>query len=62
MFSAAAKLPSVRVVLANAAMLDWEIHQVDIKSAYLNAPFKETVYMKIPWGAAKPNQEGKVCL
>ena len=57
----APKLPSVRVVLANAAMLDWEIHQVDIKSAYLNAPLKETVYMKIPQGAAKPNQEGKVC-
>ena len=42
-FSAAAKLPSVCVVLANAAMLDWEIHQVDVKSAYLNVPLKETV-------------------
>ena len=60
-FSAAAKLPLVHVVLANAAMLDWEIHQVDIKSAYHNAPLKEMVYMKIPRGAAKPGQEGKVC-
>ena len=49
------------MVLANAAMLDWEIHQVDIKSAYLNVPLKETVYMRIPRGAAKPGQEGKVC-
>ena len=60
-FSAAAKLPSVCVVLAKAAMLDWEIHHVDIKSAYLNAPLKETVYMKILRGAAKPGQQGKVC-
>ena len=49
------------MVLANTAMLDWEIHQVDIKSAYLNVPLKEMVYMKIPRGAAKPGQEGKVC-
>ena len=46
-FAAAAKLPSVRCVLANTAELDWEIHQIDVKSAYLNAPLKETVYMKI---------------
>ena len=51
----------MRVVLANAAMLDWEIHQVDVKSAYLNTPLKETVYMKIPQGAMKPGQETKVC-
>ena len=60
-FSAAAKMPSVRVVLANAAERDWEIHHVDIKSAYLNAPLKETVYMKPPRGVLKPGQEGKVC-
>ena len=56
-FSAAAKLPLVCVVLANAVMPDWEIHQVDIKSAYLNAPVNEMVYMEIPRGAAKPGQE-----
>src|SRR5882762_4938951 len=60
-FSAAAKMPSVRVVLANAAEQDWEIHHVDINSAYLNAPLKETVYMKPPRGVLKPGQEGKVC-
>ena len=42
-------------------MQDWEIHQVDIKGAYLNAPLKETVYIKIPKEAAKLGQEGKVC-
>jgi Reverse transcriptase (RNA-dependent DNA polymerase) len=33
-FSAAAKMPTVRVVLANAAHQDWEIEHVDVKSAY----------------------------
>ena len=60
-FSAAAKMPSVQVVLANATEHDWEIHHVDIKSTYLNAPLQETVYMKPPHGVLKPGQEGKVC-
>ena len=58
-FSAAAKMPTVRVVLANAANQDWEIEHVDVKSAYLNAPLKETIYMKAPRGVLKPGQEGK---
>ena len=60
-FSAAVKMPSVRVVLANAAERDWEIHQIDVKSAYLQAPLKETIYMRPPRGVLKPGQEGKVC-
>jgi hypothetical protein len=61
-FTAAAKMPSFRVVLGNAAQEDWEIHQVDVKSAYLNAPLEETVYMTPPPGVLKPGQEGMVCL
>lgn len=60
-FSAAVKMPSVCVVLGNAAHEDWEIHHVDIKSAYLNAPLKERIYMKLLIGVLKPGQEGKVC-
>jgi hypothetical protein len=60
-FSAAAKMPSIWVVFAYVAQENWEIHQVDIKSAYLNTPLKETVYMKPPVGMLKLGQEGKVC-
>ena len=59
-FSAAAKMPTVRVVLANAAHQDWEIEHVDVKSAYLNAPLKETIYMRPLRGVLKPGEEGKV--
>ena len=44
-FSAAAKMPTVQVVLANAAKQDWEIEHIDVKSAYLNASLNETIYM-----------------
>ena len=53
-------MPTVQAVLANAAELDWEIEHVDVKSAYLNAPLKETIYMKPPHGVLKPDQQGKV--
>ena len=59
-FLAAAKMPTVHVVLANAAHQDWEIEHVDIKSVYLNAPLKEEIYMQPPRGVLKPGQEGKV--
>jgi len=47
-FSAAVKMPTICIVLANAAEQDWEIEHVDVKSAYLNALLKETIYMKPP--------------
>ena len=59
-FSAAAKMPTVWVVLGNAAQQDWEIEHVDIKSAYLNVPLKKEIYMRAPRGILKPGQEGKV--
>ena len=60
-FSSAAKMPTIQVVLANAATQDWEIEHVDVKSAYLNVTLKETIYMKLPQGVLKPGEEGKVC-
>ena len=60
-FSSTAKMPTVQVILVNAATQDWEIEHVDVKSAYLNVTLKETIYMKPPQGVLKPGEEGKVC-
>jgi hypothetical protein len=59
-FAPVAKLASVRTVLALAARQDLEIHQVDIKGAYLNGVLdkNETVYMRQAPGI--PNDPGKV--
>ena len=59
-FSAAAKMPTVQAVLANAAHQNWEIEHIDVKSTYLNAPLSETIYMKPLRGVLKPGEEGKV--
>ena len=52
---------SIHVILGNAAQQGWEIHQVDIKSTYLNVPLREEVYMLPPAGLLKPGQQGFVC-
>ena len=61
-FAPSVKMTSLRVVLSYAAQEDWEIHQIDIKSAYLNATITETIYVKPLHGYLKPEDKGKVCL
>ena len=62
-FAPVAKLASIRTVLAMAAKLDFELHQIDIKSAYLNGELteNENIYMRQPPGYPAPNSSGKVC-
>jgi hypothetical protein len=62
-FAPVAKLTSIRTVLAMAAKLDYELHQIDIKSAYLNGELtkEENIYMRQPPGYPAPNSPGKVC-
>jgi hypothetical protein len=49
------------VIFALAAHFHWELHHVNIKSAYLNASLKEEVYMSAPHGVLRPGEEGNVC-
>ena len=49
-FAPVAKFPTLRVLLALAAHLDWEIHHMDVKTAFLYPELKETVYMTPPEG------------
>ena len=49
-FSPTVSLDNVRVILALAAHHDWEAHQVDVQTTFLNAPLKENVYMTTPEG------------
>ncbi|KAK1628499.1 hypothetical protein QYE76_002814 [Lolium multiflorum] len=44
-FSPVAKLKSVRILLAIAAFFDYEIWQMDVKTAFLNGDIEEELYM-----------------
>lgn len=59
-FAPTANMSTIRTVLTMAAQKHWEIHQVDIKSAYLYATIQEEIYMRPPPGYLKDSQQGKV--
>ena len=60
-FSPVAMLKSVRIMLAIAAFFDYEIWQMDVKTAFLNGFLKEELYMMQPEGFVDPKNADKVC-
>lgn len=54
------RLETVRLLLALAAKNEWEVHHLDVKSAFLNGELQEIVYVKQPEGFVKENEEHKV--
>ncbi|KAK1607895.1 hypothetical protein QYE76_031568 [Lolium multiflorum] len=59
-FSPVAKLKSVRILLAIAAFFDYEIWQMDVKTAFLNGDIEEELYMVQPKGFVDPKNADKV--
>ena len=49
-FAPVMKYKSLRILLAIAALMNWEIKQMDVETAFLNGKLKEEVYMKMPPG------------
>ena len=60
-FSPVAMLKSIRILLAVAASLDYEIWQMDVKTAFLNGNLNEDIYMQQPEGFKAKGKEHMVC-
>ncbi|KAK8663681.1 hypothetical protein V6N13_083488 [Hibiscus sabdariffa] len=60
-FSPVAMFKSIRILLAIAAFHDYEIWQMEVKTAFLNGKLEEDVYMTQPEGFVTPENAGKVC-
>ncbi|GAX85813.1 hypothetical protein CEUSTIGMA_g13228.t1 [Chlamydomonas eustigma] len=50
------RLESVRSFLAVAAAEKWIVHQVDVKTAFLNAELSEEIYVRLPEEVDDGNQ------
>jgi hypothetical protein len=49
-FAPVAKMDSIRLALAIAATKGWEVHQMDMKNAFLHGDLSEEIYMEQPQG------------
>ena len=60
-FAPVAKFASIRTLLALAAHQDYEVHQMDVKTAFLNGDLDVDLYMQQPEGFVVAGQEHLVC-
>ncbi|GJV35652.1 retrovirus-related pol polyprotein from transposon TNT 1-94 [Tanacetum coccineum] len=51
-FASVARLEVVRIFVAYAAHKNFNIYQIDVKTAFLNGPLKEEIYVSQPNGFA----------
>ena len=56
-----ARIATIKVLIALAAIQKLVIHQMDVKTAFSNGELEEEVYMKQPKGFVVPGRENKVC-
>ena len=60
-YSPIARLTTIRVLFFLAASYGLIVHQMDVKTAFLNGELDEEIYMVQPDGFVVKGQESKVC-
>ncbi|KAH9310201.1 hypothetical protein KI387_038112, partial [Taxus chinensis] len=56
-FAPIAKIKTIMMIFALATQFGWKVHQMDVKSAFLNGDLQEEVYMTQPEGYVIPRKE-----
>jgi len=60
-FASVTRIASIRVLFALASIHKLVIHQMSVKTAFLNGELKEKIYMNQPEGCETTENEHKVC-
>ena len=60
-FASITRYTSARAVLAIAASKGWKVHQIDVKTIFLNGKIAEEVYLEQPEGFETHNPKIFVC-
>ncbi|GKB75373.1 calcineurin B-like protein 4 [Tanacetum coccineum] len=55
------RITPIKMILAIAALRNWEVHQMDVKMTFLNGDLEKILYMNQPEGFMAPRLESKVC-
>ncbi|KOM41011.1 hypothetical protein LR48_Vigan04g120900 [Vigna angularis] len=59
-FAPVARVETIRLVVSLATKFHWSLHQLDVKSAFLNGRLEEEVYVVQPLGFEVKGQHDKV--
>jgi hypothetical protein len=60
-FSPVSRYTSIRTIFSITAVMDWILHQMGVKIAFLNGVIEEEVYIKQPQGFEVHGRESHVC-
>ena len=60
-FAHVTRISSIRVLITLSSVHNLVIHQMDVKTAFLNGELEEEIYMDQPKGCMVPRDEQKVC-
>jgi hypothetical protein len=61
-YSPVAKFISIKIIMPIVAKMDIELHQIDVKTTFLNGELKEDIYMIQPEGFEQDEHEENVYL
>jgi hypothetical protein len=60
-FAPVARYTSIRTIIALAAKMKWKLHQMDVKTIFLNGVIEEEVYIEKPQGFEVEDRKSHVC-
>ena len=60
-FSLITRITSIRLLIAIVAIFYLKIHQMDVKTVFLNGDLEEEIYMYQPEGFVESGQKSKAC-
>jgi hypothetical protein len=60
-FAPVARYTSMRIIISLASIFDWKLHQMDVKTVFLNSEAEQEVYIEQPEGFVIHGKESHVC-
>ena len=60
-FAPVARYTTIRTIISLAAVFGWKLHQMDVKTTFLNGKIYEEVYIKQPEGFVTHGDKSHVC-
>jgi hypothetical protein len=60
-FSLVARYTSIWMIISLTTSMGWKLHQMDVKTTFLNGEFEEEIYIEQPYGFVIHEKESHVC-